>query len=329
MNWQRMLLICGTWLTPFTAEAATSANYSLEPTVVDNGGLSTSSTNYRANSSAAAGGAMGSSLYSDRTGFAGQLGDAVATSIVITAPLLEVGEGGTCQLGVSLVYDDQTTSELPPESITWSVVSGPISTISSVGLITGGPVYQNSPARVSAVFQGFSTTQEVTVTNIEGDNFGSFANDGIPDVWQVQYFGAPPKATAAPTADPDGDGFNNLQAFAFGMNPMQGNPSPVTWIGTMQVNPGAPTQLVTNKNGVFTFRAVYARRKDYESVNLVYTVEFSGDLLTWKASTATPSVLADDWRIQVVSVPYPFSVGGKKARYFRVKVETRTRNIAL
>jgi len=329
MNWQRMLLVCNTWLTPFTAQAATSANYTLEPAVVDNGGLSTSSTNYQADSSAGPGGALNSQQYSDRTGFAGQLNDIVPTSIIITSPTLTVDEGSTSQLGVSLVFDDQSTLELAPESVTWSVVSGPISSISNTGLIAGEAVYQNSPAIVRAVSKEFSIEQEITVCNIEGDNFGTYANDGIPDVWQVQYFGVPPKAMAAPSADPDGDGYNNLQAFAFGMNPVQGKPSPVTWIGTMQVNPGVPTQLITNKNGVFTFRAVYARRKDYESVHLIYTVEFSGDLITWKASTATPTVLADDWRMQVVSVPYPFSVAGKKARYFRVKVETEAKILPL
>ena len=323
MNWHRVILLGCTVLTPLVVQAATSASYSLEPAVVDDGGLGTRSTNYQASASAAAGGVASSEWYSDRTGFAGQLDDAVATSIVITAPTLAVAEEGTCQLGASLVYDDQSTMELPPESLTWSVVSGPISAISSTGLITGSPVYQDSPALVGAVFNEFSTTLEVTVTNIAGDNFGSYANDGLPDVWQVQYFGAPPNAKAAPLADPDGDGYTNLQAYAFGMNPMLGKPSPVRWIGTMQVNPGVPTQLVTNKNGVFAFRAVYARHKDYESVHLVYTPEFSGDLLNWKASTATPTVLADDWRMQVVSVPYPFSVAGKKARYFRVKVEAQ------
>jgi hypothetical protein len=323
MNWHRVLLICCIALPPLAARAATSANYSLEPAVLDSGGLGTSSTNYRADASAAAGGAMSSELYSGRTGFAGQLGDAVATSIVITAPLLEVEEGGTCQLGASLEYDDQTTSELPAASITWSVLSGPISAISSAGLISGGPVYQNSPALVSAVFQGFSTTAEVTVCNTAGDNFADYANDGIPDVWQVQYFGAPPKVMAAALADPDGDGLNNLQEFAFGMNPMLRSNSPVTWNGTMQVSSGAPTQLVTNNNGAFAFRVVYARRKDYESAHLTYTGEFSADLVTWKASTATPTVLADDGWMQAVSVPYPFSVAGRKARYFRLKVETQ------
>jgi hypothetical protein len=39
------------------------------------------------------------------------------------------------------------------------------------------------------------------------------------------------------------------------------------------------------------------------------------------ASTATPAVLADDGHMQAVSVPYPLFVAGKKARYFRMKVE--------
>ena len=151
-------------------------------------------------------------------------------------------------------------------------------------------------------------------------------NNGLSDLWERANNNGelfPDTADFLSAADPDGDGYTNLQAYAFGMNPMLGKPSPVRWIGTMQVNPGVPTQLVTNKNGVFAFRAVYARHKDYESVHLVYTPEFSGDLLNWKASTATPTVLADDWRMQVVSVPYPFSVAGKKARYFRVKVEAQ------
>jgi hypothetical protein len=67
---------------------------------------------------------------------------------------------------------------------------------------------------------------------------------------------------------------------------------------------------------------VFARRKDFAAAGLTYTVEFSGDLATWMDSTSTPSVLADDGTIQVVSVPYPFFVNGKKATFFRVKVQS-------
>jgi len=68
---------------------------------------------------------------------------------------------------------------------------------------------------------------------------------------------------------------------------------------------------------------VFSRRKDFATAGLTYSVEFSGDLATWKTSASTPTVLADDGEIQVVSVPYPFFVNGKKAAYFRVKVQSR------
>jgi hypothetical protein len=109
----------------------------------------------------------------------------------------------------------------------------------------------------------------------------------------VTYFGeSGSPTTAGPEADPDADGLSNLQEYAFGMNPSQGS---------------------SGTAGSFTFRAVFARRKDFSAAGLSYTVEFSGDLSSWRASTATPSVLADDSEIQAVSVPYPFFVNGKKA----------------
>ncbi len=74
----------------------------------------------------------------------------------------------------------------------------------------------------------------------------------------------------------------------------------------MQVNSGVPTHLIANKNGAFTFQLVYARRKDYESVLLVYTSEFSGDLCAWNVLTATPTVLADDGRMKWCPFPIRF-----------------------
>ncbi len=323
MQRPHLLLILCTALAPFTAQAATSANYSLEPATLDNGGLATRSTHYRARASASAGGAMSSQQYSDRAGFAGQLADVAAMPIVITAPFLTVNEDGTCQLGATLAYDDQTTLVLPVESITWNVLSGPISAISNTGLITGGAVYQDSLALVRGTYLTFSATLEVTVLNTADDNFAAYTHDGISDSWQVQNFGLPPNAMAAALADPDGDGLNNLQEYAFGMNPTKGIISSVTWNGSEQVGAGMPVQFATHNNGTFAFQAVYARRIDHASAHLRYTVEFSEDLLTWKTSTATPSVLADDGRMQVISEPYPSSVAGKNASYFRVKVETQ------
>ena len=53
---------------------------------------------------------------------------------------------------------------------------------------------------------------------------------------------------------------------------------------------------------------------------LTYTPQFSADMVTWRDSTATPVVLADDGVNQIVSVPYPVFIAGKKARFFRINV---------
>jgi hypothetical protein len=86
---------------------------------------------------------------------------------------------------------------------------------------------------------------------------------------------------------------------------------------------GTPIAFASGTGSSFTFRAVFARRLDYLTAHLTYAVEFSADLATWKASTSTPTVLAADGQMQAVSVPYPFSVNGKKAKFFRVKVQSQ------
>ena len=216
---KRHVIWFSVFLMPFAAMAGTSANYCIAPAALDNGGLNTSSANYRANSSAAPGVAISSARYSGRTGFAGQLGDVVATSIALTASPLTLDEGGTRQLSATLVYDDQTTSALAAGSITWSVQSGPITGISDAGLASAGTVYQDTAAVVRGVYQTFSDTLDLTVLNSHVDDFGSYASDGLPDDWQVLYFGAPPNASAAALADPDRDGQDNFFEYTAGLIP--------------------------------------------------------------------------------------------------------------
>jgi hypothetical protein len=47
--------------------------------------------------------------------------------------------------------------------------------------------------------------------------------DGLPDAWQIEFFGAIDNPQAAPGADPDGDGSSNLQEFWAGTNPTNSN----------------------------------------------------------------------------------------------------------
>ena len=204
---------------PLSAWGGTSANYRLAPEAVDQGGLRGTSANYSADFSAMPGGAGSTTNYTARTGYAGQLGDVVATATELSAPQLTVNEQGTLQLRADLVFDDLTTSPLDPNSVTWSVQSGALTSISASGLATAAAVYQDSPAVAHGAYQTFTDTLALTVINTLPDNFGSYATDGIADDWQVQYFGLPPNAAAGPLVDPDFDGQNNLFEFTAGLIP--------------------------------------------------------------------------------------------------------------
>jgi len=61
------------------------------------------------------------------------------------------------------------------------------------------------------------STNTVRVIYATGDFDGN--GDGLPDAWQIQYFGSVKAASAQPTADPDGDGLSNLDEYRLGTNP--------------------------------------------------------------------------------------------------------------
>lgn len=111
----RRALLAAYFASPLLVSAGTSANYSLAPDTVDEGGLRGVSANYTVNLSATAGGAGASAHYTARTGFAGQLFDgisAAATAITLDASPPSVNEGATRQLSASLLFDDGSTTPL-------------------------------------------------------------------------------------------------------------------------------------------------------------------------------------------------------------------------
>lgn len=130
----------------------------------DNGGQRRASANYSSDSST--GGIIGFSSTPTHTlkhGFIGQLTE--AQSLLISANPEAVTEGTTSQLSGIAAMTDGSTTNLRSSEVQWSVVSGPISGITSSGLATADQVFVNAPATVSGSWDGISGDVIITVLN--------------------------------------------------------------------------------------------------------------------------------------------------------------------
>ena len=136
----------------------------------------------------------------------------------------------------------------------------------------------------------------------------------LNDLWRRQYFGTPDNAgRGASGADPDGDGLVNLHELAFGLDPTSGHLGPARLLPDGRIIPGLPHIDRDRDTGVLA--ALFVRRKDYAAVGLTYLVIFSTDLVGHTSNTHTPTVIADDGVMQVVTVPLPAGV-----QFFQLQV---------
>ncbi len=141
---------------------------------------------------------------------------------------------------------------------------------------------------------------------------------GLYQTWAAQFPGF--NATGF-GQDPDGDGNVNLLEYAFDTNPTNPAIARISYSGGNVTGHGQPLLDTSNPAA---YSAVFGRRKDYVAAGLTYKVEFSADLATWTATSATPAVVASDAIVDAVSVPFPASVpsgpGTAAPRFFRVAV---------
>ena len=83
------------------------------------------------------------------------------------------------------------------------------------------------------------------------DLTGDANNDGLPDAWQIEYFGSATSPNAAPNATPAGDGIPNWVKYSLGLNPTVPGvvlPDGVVWAGSAStITPGS-----TNAIQIFT-----------------------------------------------------------------------------
>lgn len=202
-------------------------------------------------------------------GFQGQAYE--VTALQIAASPTTLNETATRQLGGSQLLDDLSVLAVPAASISWSILSGPISGISSGGLATAGVVAQDTAATVQGAFEGRTGVLGLTVLDTIADNFGSYAGDGLSDAWQVQFFGQN-NPNAAPGLDPDGDGHTNDFEFTAGLVPTS---IASRFIVSQAAVVGQPLQRQIQ------FAPTFADR--------TYKVESSSDLASWPVTVSGPS----------------------------------------
>jgi hypothetical protein len=84
---------------------------------------------------------------------------------------------------------------------------------------------------------------KASIANLTGDG----NNDGLPDAWQIQYFGSATNANAAPNASPAGDGVPNWLKYALGLDPTVPGlvvPNGVVWANGKTLGGNNPTNTV-------------------------------------------------------------------------------------
>ncbi len=205
------------------ADATASANYTQVASAVNAGGQRSGSAAYTNDATVGeigSGAVTFNNLTVTKSGFVGQLYD--PTSLMIGTSAASVNEGQTLALSATEIFDDGTNLPLNASAVTWSAVSGPIQSINSAGLLTAQIVYADTPATARGTCLGVSGDGNFTVVNVNNDDFGLYANDGIPDFWQVAYFGVGSgngNPAGEATANPSGDGHNNLYDYVAGVNP--------------------------------------------------------------------------------------------------------------
>jgi hypothetical protein len=152
----------------------------------------------------------------NRCGYIGQLTE--LTSLVLTGTPARVNETTTTQLSGAAIMGDATITVLSGNEVLWGTAVWPVSSINSNGVASTAIVYQDTPMTLNGSYLGVANTGTLLVVNTIPDNYGSYANDGLPDAWQYTYFGLN-NTNAAPTADPTSCGQNNLFKYIAGLNP--------------------------------------------------------------------------------------------------------------
>ena len=277
------------------ADSHTSADYTIAADDLAPSGQRSVSADYAADQSVSDTGASGTSLnYLARQGYTGQLYDPAA--LTLTASPAAVSETTTSQLSAIVVNDDATFAPLPATAVLWSVVSGPVREIRSQGVLYPNPVYADTPARVRGQWSGLTGFADLTVRNTDDDNYRSYAADGVPDSWQVNYFGPDIPAGLA-AADPDGDGQDNAFEYLAGLLPND----PLSHFD-IAISTASPTRRNIEFGPLSSGRS--------------YRLEASLDLSLWQAVPA-PFLISDDGHLRILQD----GLAIEPRKFYRIRIQ--------
>ncbi len=202
-----------------TASPRDSRNYVQQTETFDAAGGKATSSRYSQTASLGGIGGAASSAGLEvvaRIGYTGQLSD--STNLILHVDPVIVSEGETSRLTATAMLDDGTISQLDGKALFWHAAPGPVASIDAQGLLTAARVYQRSSARIEGRHPGKIAFIDIAVLDSGDDDFRLYAHDGLPDPWQVQYFGENgPDGVAS--GDTDGDGQSNFAEFVAGTSP--------------------------------------------------------------------------------------------------------------
>lgn len=271
------LLAGGIALSSLHAGSRSSASYSVPTEGFDAGGTLLSAANYSGKGASVAMigtvASVSTPSISSKSGYVGQLYEVQGLNVVASPN--SVNETATTQLSALPLLDDGSNlAAIPAASVTWSIINGPLVSISADGIATTANVYQNTGAAASGAYGNHSGQVNLTVVNVGTDDLGIYANDDIDDDWQVGFFGENNPDGRA-TADPTGNGQNNLFKFVAGLDPTDVNARFILGIAAI---PGAPDSKQ------ITLKPIVAGR--------TYNIMFKADLInpTWDPLVGTTQI---------------------------------------
>ncbi len=133
--------------------------------------------------------------------------DAAAPALPLQS--LAAGRLRLSYLRVPVATDLAYVVEVSPDLRDWTADTALLSVTPLAGGLERVLVEDNAPSSLRRFIR-------LRVTRLTLDTNG----DGLPDDWQLRYFGSvAATGDAAPLADPDGDGFANLEESAVGTHP--------------------------------------------------------------------------------------------------------------